>query len=712
MMATLVPVVVSVVFRRGFVWSVSASCAVYLAFTFAVVVEPAGSLTAFIDGYTAALQRLLTSTPPLLASGGNLVPLVTVVWIAATASAEMTMRTRTVGGLLVGPVVLVLVAHAIAVRPSTAQPSTASELWLALALVATLAMLVVFRHQSLETEQSTAMSASERRATLTIPVLAVLLILLSGSMVALFATRLAGDSTQASLEQSPAVETPRIETPLELVAALRDQRTELRKRLGDGPLFKVKTKVESSGYFTLSALSVFDGATWVPPDDASFDPTGLEVVGGAGSGRVDVLQTYLVLADLPDDLRWLPALERPLEVSFRSDGDPPPLVLVDSDSGTLRSPGPLTAGSKFEVTSRELPQNLADLNVETDISGRIPAPFEARTLAPVQRTRADTWRTAIDQLPAEKGGGTLEPSVPGLIALERYFRGRPALDESAPARPSLSLGVLDTVFNEGQAASPEQLASQFVLVTRSMGLPARIVTGFRLGAASGDNGRLPAGEYQLAPDDLWTWAEVFIGDLGWVRVDPAGAEVPGPPPPPSGGSNAAEDVPLREGTDLVLPGAPTLDEPSRTAWWQVAAAALVGLGLVVGAVFVAGRRPRRRARRRRGDPLTSVTGAWLETLDVLDEARLGSLESAGASEVTSAASDRFGDGVAQPVADVAVLADPAVFSSRPFTADDAGRAWDALDRTRRALRTRLTVRQRLGGMVRALRPQRRPERRP
>ena len=68
----------------------------------------------------------------------------------------------------------------------------------------------------------------------------------------------------------------------------------------------------------------------------------------------------------------------------------------------------------------------------------------------------------------------------------------------------------------------EHIASSFVILMRALEIPARIVTGYQGGE------RNPVdGYWTVRQSDAHAWAEVWIAERGWVRVDPTGAVSPG-----------------------------------------------------------------------------------------------------------------------------------------------------------------------------------------
>ncbi len=68
----------------------------------------------------------------------------------------------------------------------------------------------------------------------------------------------------------------------------------------------------------------------------------------------------------------------------------------------------------------------------------------------------------------------------------------------------------------------EHIASSFVLLTRALGVPARVVTGYQGGERNGVDGF-----WVVRQSDAHAWAEVWVAGRGWVRVDPTSSVAPG-----------------------------------------------------------------------------------------------------------------------------------------------------------------------------------------
>lgn len=87
--------------------------------------------------------------------------------------------------------------------------------------------------------------------------------------------------------------------------------------------------------------------------------------------------------------------------------------------------------------------------------------------------------------------------------------------------PGLRGDAVDQFLFDTREGFCEHFASSFVVLMRAAGIPARIVTGYQ-------GGELNAlGQYLVVRQrDAHAWAEVYLGERGWVRVDPTAAVAP------------------------------------------------------------------------------------------------------------------------------------------------------------------------------------------
>ena len=84
--------------------------------------------------------------------------------------------------------------------------------------------------------------------------------------------------------------------------------------------------------------------------------------------------------------------------------------------------------------------------------------------------------------------------------------------------PTLGLHSVDEFLFSSRQGFCEHFASSFVVLMRSVGIPARVVVGYQGGQWSQNKEYLTI--YQR---DAHAWAEVWLQDKGWRRIDPTAA---------------------------------------------------------------------------------------------------------------------------------------------------------------------------------------------
>jgi protein-glutamine gamma-glutamyltransferase len=87
--------------------------------------------------------------------------------------------------------------------------------------------------------------------------------------------------------------------------------------------------------------------------------------------------------------------------------------------------------------------------------------------------------------------------------------------------PPLHEQAIDEFLFKTKKGFCEHYASSFVYLMRAAGVPARIVTGYQGGELN------PNGNYLIVrQSDAHAWAEVWLEDRGWIRIDPTAAVSP------------------------------------------------------------------------------------------------------------------------------------------------------------------------------------------
>ena len=196
----------------------------------------------------------------------------------------------------------------------------------------------------------------------------------------------------------------------------------------------------------------------------------------------------------PHNRQWLFALDLPARL--------PPKTRITSDYILLSVP---PVRSRIRYALRSYPSYRTTAGAE-------PADFRTATSFPREvnpraQNLAREWRRslgndeailrqAIDFLRAGKYGYTLLP-------------------------PLLGMHTVDEFLFETKEGFCEHFASSFVFLMRAAGVPARVVTGYQGGDIN------PVDGYMVVRQaDAHAWAEVWLENRGWVRVDPTAAAVP------------------------------------------------------------------------------------------------------------------------------------------------------------------------------------------
>ncbi|MEU8396851.1 transglutaminaseTgpA domain-containing protein [Nonomuraea sp. NPDC048892] len=438
-------------------------------------------------------------------------------------------------------------------------------------------------------------------------------------------------------------------------------------------LFTVSTTSEAN--LRLAVLDTFDGVSWT--SNAGFVPTGGRVPGQPGE-RDSVVQRFTV-QKLPGP--WLPAADRPLLATG-------PGIMVDPATGMLA--GTQTReGLTYQVTS-----GIRRFTTE-ELRGATPADDPAaRALPDGPDGRTPPQRARLGRIARRATEGARSPTQQA-AKLAAYLRKLAVNDVNAP--PGHSYRSVEFFLTESKRGTTEQFAASFALLARSIGLPSRIVVGFRPGRVEGRGG----GVRQVRGGDVLAWAEVEFKGIGWVpfyptpsrtRAGEGGDVAEGAPKQAKEieqaiNSDSSQPKPYKTPTGRV--GQQQRPAPDGTPWtlvWAVPAVLLAFYLLAAGVVpFV-----RRTRRRRRGaSAAVRVMGAWRETVSRMRAAGIpvasGTLT---AGEVACLAEETLGPGAREPLTALADLANLAAFGGAPVDGADAELAWrhhatvDALVRRR------------------------------
>jgi transglutaminase-like putative cysteine protease len=87
--------------------------------------------------------------------------------------------------------------------------------------------------------------------------------------------------------------------------------------------------------------------------------------------------------------------------------------------------------------------------------------------------------------------------------------------------PLLGRNAVDEFLFSTRAGFCEHYSSAFVVLMRAAGIPARVVTGYQGGEINPVDGFMT-----VRQSDAHAWAEVWLPNRGWIRIDPTAAVAP------------------------------------------------------------------------------------------------------------------------------------------------------------------------------------------
>jgi protein-glutamine gamma-glutamyltransferase len=238
-------------------------------------------------------------------------------------------------------------------------------------------------------------------------------------------------------------------------------------------------------YWRGPVLWNFDGRTWTLGPNYLVDFTPPR--GGSATYRYEVVIE-------PHNRHWLFALETAAMLPERA---------RISHDGQLISTSPVRARLRYDLASVIAPEPESDNEGNLRRALRLPAGFNPRATALAAQWRAESvgdeavLARAIQFLRQGRYAYTLEPALLGSHSVDDFL----------------------FVTREGFC---EHFSSAFVFLMRAAGIPSRVVTGYQGGELNPVDNIIT-----VRQSDAHAWAEVFLGQRGWVRVDPTAAAVPG-----------------------------------------------------------------------------------------------------------------------------------------------------------------------------------------
>ena len=475
---------------------------------------------------------------------------------------------------------------------------------------------------------------------------------------------------------------PRRNEPAEQTAVLLDPiEATLALRALDPPadLYRVTTEsdVNLPNRWRTAALSDYDGQLWAPA--LTLRPIGRRLA-------PDTSDMFIFdLAFLDDDLTLVPFPATPITIDAAVDTDDDRTVVrlderIGPDDTIAVSSGPIT------TTADALGVGISTRVIDDSVSSLTEF---AETLA---------------------GDGTV---LDQLRNIESTMRDDWVLASNAPGA-GLQRALLERFLRDTRRGTAEQFATAYVLLARSLGVDARVATGFvSAGPATGST-------LALVSSDAAVWPEVGLIDGRWIAFDPVpldeSSDVAPPPEEPAVQTPAAAQPPIAPPPELATDAPDNSeadDDASNTTsvfarWVQEAGVALGVIMLPLlgfAAIILLAKYRRRRQRLRSGSPAERVAGAWAVATDRLVDAGLTIASSSTNGDIATSGAPLVAN-AKHELAQLATLSSAVIFGSSAgtdFLVEDAAAHLSRIETSMAEVRTRSEqLRWRLS--LRSLRP--------
>ena len=235
----------------------------------------------------------------------------------------------------------------------------------------------------------------------------------------------------------------------------------------------------------------FDGFNWTAPDKERIAITNFEFTGQGDKTRYSITLQ-------PHNNYWLFALDIP---------------------STLPDRARLSAN--MQMLSLSPVQKLKRYSIDSYTQYILPAYSQITMDRYLKLPDSDSnggslykSRQLMEQLKDSNNPTNTVKNVLNYIATQDFYYSR--------VPPLLYNDPIDEFLFETKRGYCEHYASSFTILMRLAGIPSRVVTGYQGGEMN------PIDNFMtIRQSDAHAWSEVFLGNKGWVRVDPTAAIPPG-----------------------------------------------------------------------------------------------------------------------------------------------------------------------------------------
>ncbi len=628
--------------------------------------------------------RLITSPIPARAEAELLVAPVIGLWFSSAVASAFT-STKSSRWSIVGP--LFSLAIAIGCGPRDGVPQLAQGvLFLALSLLFVVLSSAYSGNRQHTFRTASAFGTTSRR---------VIVLLAVVSLAAALGPVLPGRE-RFSLRD---LRTPPF-NPSELPSPLAEFRKYRQPKNRDVPLFSFSGARPSR--WALAVLPTYDGRVWSAGTAADintgrFEPIGARIRRSSDYPKQDIRTTSITIDSLKEPWLPMPGIALDAKMSVRDQQD----VRHNADTGSLVLTRTTSKGTTYVVS-------WVDVGVATDVqlsdAGFGPSLGALPSSTLTARIGSKASEFTKDSVTAWQKVSALQAGLQ-----DGYWNERTA--------PGHSIGELSRMVatRETLQGNDEHYAALFAVMARSLDIPARVVVGFAPDLNQVDPANVtstpasPTNPNALYGRDIHAWAEVNMGQLGWIpvdiRIDPrkkpkpkesqSVSEADQAPNPPQRALSPEPPEPQRQQTkkpDKAKPTEARREIPRVLIVGVLAVSLPVGLAAAWLWVIAAMKARRRKRRRLHPKPSQAIAGAWDELLERALEKGLKVAPSLTVDE-TAARIEAVQPGT--DISSVSALVEKAAFHPDAPSVAETEQAWLVVDQTVQAWNHDLTRWQRM-----------------
>ena len=264
------------------------------------------------------------------------------------------------------------------------------------------------------------------------------------------------------------------------------------------------------------SLSEFDGRTWKNPGNEI-------LIGRGGNGRFDVFDAEQRAGNIVGNLESAVRSSRQIRYSVSMEPIGTHVLFLASVPvmvfGRMREVGLDDSGGVWSLDGSHMLEGYTAVSLLPDMAERRREAAASQTITPVSLEYLRTPPQLDSRIPALARQITRghDNAFDKAAAIELYLRKNFGYTLQLPATPPAD--PLANFLFERKQGHCEYFASAMAIMLRTVGIPSRVVNGFRMGEYND-----VTGSYIVRGRDAHSWVEAYIPGAGWTEFDPTPAD--------------------------------------------------------------------------------------------------------------------------------------------------------------------------------------------